>query len=1162
LNIHTYIDQIKTFLLLWLCCFCVGTVVNGQDARKFRSTILVNEDCSIQLKHSLILPSSISILQNDTIQIPYDSIDFITKRIFLRDCNNLSIKELTIQYRYFNLDIQKTYSALDTSKMKMIDPLKSVYIFNPEVVKEGNIFASKGLNYNGSFSRGLAVGNSQSLVLNSNFDLQLSGDLGNGIRVLAAISDDNIPIQPEGNTQVLQEFDKVFIEVSKDRTSVIAGDFEIRRPVSYFMNFQKKLKGISINNTSLLNNKIANQTVVHLASSRGKFARQILKTKEGNQGPYRLQGNNNERFIIVLSNQEKVFFNGRLLKRGLEYDYVIDYNSAEVTFTPRCIVAKETRIIIEFEYTDLNYFRSLMHIRNDINAARFNVNFNFYTEQDSRNSTTQVELDSLDREILQNSGDLREKSFRSGVRPTVFEGPSNNITYEVIPNPNALAEGVPYILRFNQNPTFALVTSAFSDFGTGNGSYEVDNGQGLNGRVYRYVGKGKGRYEPMIELVPPEKRQLGTLGATYRIGKKSDIKGELSFSNIDRNRFSSIDDNDNIGTGAYLEVNTEIEIDSAKTWAWANQLKIEKLSDFYNPLNPYRNAEFNRDWNIDTPRIASQTLIQASTGLKSNRSNIFYDFNYFGLNTFFNGQRHSIKGTINEMGWKGWVDIGLTNTDGEVKNTQFWRPNFDISHNIPFVKKLYAGVGLEGENNRFTSKSDSLLKGSYAFEHWRYYLKTQDYEKLNFQFSFNQRQDKFADGIELAKAIDVKEWEWVTLWQISSKHRLNITLKNRNFDVVRLDLVPGEKAKNTLLGNVDHGLTLKGFQMNSNYQLASGQEPKLEFIYQRVENNFGDFVYVGSDSAAVKNIADFRYDPGNPNARYIRLALPNNEFVSTDNVGFNHSLRITPSGWFPKASTKHRGFDFVKRFDNLFTLRNNIKTSAQNTSRTLNPFEISNDSSLVSYNSIINNSLFFNRGNATYDIVFTTRNNKIKLNQLNGNEGRTLFENELRMRTRLYKSGDLIINLGQGNKTYAVDLFSDRDFNIDFYRIITEINVRQSTNLRYILKYKYEVRDQLINEISEAVINDVTAGVNFRQINKSSIDISLTYAKVNYNGPIGQSIEFDMLDGLRAGQNVLWNASYTRRLNGVLDLSLRYEGRKTGADSSIHIGRAQMKATF
>lgn len=167
-------------------------------------------------------------------------------------------------------------------------------------------FNNNGLNYRGSLTIGLSVGNSQSLVLNSNFNLQLFGDLGNGLQVAAAISDDNIPIQPEGNTQVLQEFDKVFIEVSKQDQSIIEGDYILNRPNSYFLNYFKKIKGQEANSRLNMGNSTFMNSA-HIASSRGKFARQTLEIRQGNQGPYRLKGNNNESFIIVLSGSERVY---------------------------------------------------------------------------------------------------------------------------------------------------------------------------------------------------------------------------------------------------------------------------------------------------------------------------------------------------------------------------------------------------------------------------------------------------------------------------------------------------------------------------------------------------------------------------------------------------------------------------------------------------------------------------------------------------------------------------------------------------------------------------------------------------------------------------------------------------------------------------------------
>ena len=83
-----------------------------------------------------------------------------------------------------------------------------------------------------------------------------------------------------------------------------AGDYVIQRPQSWFVNYFKKIKGLGVK-TAQHFGKTAHESEVNIASSRGKFARQTLAVTEGNQGPYKLTGNNNERFLIVLSGTEK-----------------------------------------------------------------------------------------------------------------------------------------------------------------------------------------------------------------------------------------------------------------------------------------------------------------------------------------------------------------------------------------------------------------------------------------------------------------------------------------------------------------------------------------------------------------------------------------------------------------------------------------------------------------------------------------------------------------------------------------------------------------------------------------------------------------------------------------------------------------------------------------
>ena len=137
-------------------------------------------------------------------------------------------------------------------------------------------------------------------------NLKLAGTF-QGIEILASITDNNIPIQPQGNTQTLQDFDKVFIQFSKDGHRLIAGDFQTKESNDIFLKYNKKAQGLSYTGkyaSKLFKQPAALNIKSDVALSRGKFNRQSILGVEGNQGPYQLFGAENERFIIVLSGTE------------------------------------------------------------------------------------------------------------------------------------------------------------------------------------------------------------------------------------------------------------------------------------------------------------------------------------------------------------------------------------------------------------------------------------------------------------------------------------------------------------------------------------------------------------------------------------------------------------------------------------------------------------------------------------------------------------------------------------------------------------------------------------------------------------------------------------------------------------------------------------------
>ncbi|MEM1123419.1 MAG: hypothetical protein AAGJ18_23475, partial [Bacteroidota bacterium] len=58
------------------------------------------------------------------------------------------------------------------------------------------------------------------------------------------------------------------------------------------------------------------------------------------------------------------------------------------------------------------------------------------------------------------------------------------------------------------------------------------------------------------------------------------------------------------------------------------------------------------------------------------------------------------------------------------------------------------------------------------------------------------------------------------------------------------------------------------------------------------------------------------------------------------------------------------------------------------------------------------------------------------------------------------------------------------------------------------------------------------------------------------------TLELTLLEGLNKGRNFLWGLTLSRQMANSVQLNLRYEGRKTGDRRTVHLGSAQVRATF
>jgi len=639
-----------------------------------------------------IVPRTFFIKGLDT---SYYSLDEVNA--FLIWKKPVAVDSVEIIYRVF------PYRLNAVAKRFTYDSVINNFIAQPSVFNRNNrqqsassLFDFGKMNYNGSFGRALSFGNNQDVVVNSQFNLQLNGLLGDSIQVAAAITDNNIPIQPDGTTQQLNEFDRVWLQFKKNGWEVNLGDIDIRQNQSYFLNFYKRLQGISYSNESNISKNITNKLLVSGAIAKGKFTRNIFEGQEGNQGPYRLQGANNEFFFIVLAGTERVFINGELMQRGEDQDYVINYNTAEIAFTPRRMITKDSRIQVEFEYADRNYLNSLLYASNEVSInKKLRINVAAYSNTDAKNSPINQTLDVKQRQFLNNIGDSIQNAFYPTASLDTFS--VSKILYakrDTFYNGHSDS-----IFVYSTAKDSAKYSLGFIEVGQGRGNYVADF-NGANGKVYRWVeplnGILQGNFEPATYLITPKKQQLFSIGAVYDINEKTKLSTEVAVSNYDVNAFSTRNKADNKGFAGRMSIERILPLRNRKGKALQlySNAGYEFVEKTFRSLERLRTVEFYRDWGLPLqPAAADEHLPYANFQLTDSANNTLrYQASAYVRSDAYKGIRHLVVQDQKVKGWHFNNVFNLTNFSSQQTAGYFLRPTIDISKVFPALHNYTLGA--------------------------------------------------------------------------------------------------------------------------------------------------------------------------------------------------------------------------------------------------------------------------------------------------------------------------------------------------------------------------------------------------------------------------------------------------------------------------------------
>jgi len=1113
-----------------------------------RQTVILPGTDSIYLDSLPVLSNMITLSDIEGNPLPAEYALFTTPVTYIKFKSPLS-DTLTANYQVLPLRLNETYNHKDTNLILPAFTGNEDPLYRQEETTE-SFTPFAGLNSNGSISRGITVGSNQDAVLNSSLNLQLTGDLGSGTQIRASITDNSIPVQADGYTQQLQEFDKVYIELeNKDFGLLRAGDYNITSRENRFLTFEKRISGAGIfSNVKAGKNNIPIEMQGGVA--RGKFARNRFQGDEGNQGPYKLTGNSGEPFIIIISGSERVYIDGVLMKRGEQYDYVIDYNAGEITFTALQPITKERRIVVEFQYTEQNYLRSVVFGQTGYETQNFNTTVQYYNEQDSKNQPLLQENSDSEKEILRQTGDDLSQAVVGTINPVPFS--DDVVLYE-------LRDSLGYdsVLVYSIDSSQQLYAASFANLGPFQGNY-IQVQSNANGRVFKWVppvnGQPQGSYEPVKQLIAPNRLQIITVSTSGKIAKNHYLNVNLATSKNDVNLFSNLDKQNDDGSAGSFQYKWKKERDKVDVYAG---LDYEFNQENFRTVERIRNVEFARDWNLPLSYNGGLQMAGANLGL-SNDSTLA-EYNATILSTSgYRGFKNSIRLRLKTPTNKASLNASYLTTTDTLTTSRFLREQGFFTHYI--TPKFWTGIRSVGEwNQRELKSADTLSPGSYNFLEYQLYSGFGDTASNFTEISYLQRYDDTALNGAFENFSRAITYGLRSQLQTNFNSTVSAAINVRNLEVYEPTPLELERTVTSRLNYVQR-LFKNSIVSSTFYETGSGTEPRRNYSYLEVPAGTGTYTWTDYNGNGIKELDEFEVAPSPDLATYVRIFSVTSDYIRTNLIKLGENLNINaPASWRNQEDIRKS----LSRFSLLFNYQLDQKTLLTGTTNRLNPFAaVEDDSVIVALNNNFRSTLFFNRTSTKFGMDYTYRNTDNRNLLSYGVEQRSIMENVVNVRYQTIEVLLLKIRAGLINKKNISGNFVSRNYQVD--ELTNTYSLSYQPGNAFTLTGRYSWNDQQSTGESENKLFSQTIGadLNYNSAQKLAALLSINYIvndfEGNANGPAG----YEMLQSLQPGRNGTWTLTLQRTLKKNILISLNYNGRVSPDTFPIHTGNLEIKAFF
>ncbi len=1147
----------RKFLVIMVVAFG-WNMANGQYSNR-QCQWIANFDQPIVLDSLSVEPGSIET------SIPAEFVfDMNTNSLVLQSIPG--VDSINVCYRSFPFNFTASQATHTLQEYDSTVASKPLIIPNAyDLTQREELFSVNGIQKTGSISRGVSFGSNQDVFVNSALNLQMEGKLSEDLNIRAVITDQNIPFQPEGNTQQLQDFDNVYIQLYNDKFNITAGDVVLKSKPSEFLKYYKNVQGGQGVLKYNLTDQLKGESSAAFSVAKGRFASTQVEAIEGVAGPYKLRGPDGERFIIVLANSERVFVDGKLLERGFDHDYIIDYNLAEVTFTNKIVITRFSRIRIDFEFSDRNYNRSIFKTSHYFESKKTDFHFNFYQEKDNRNQPLSFDLSNEDKLALSLIGDDIGNAFISGSDSVGFN--ENLILYKSIDTVD-LAGQPQRIFKFSTSRDSAKFSVTFAEVGQGNGDYVLLNTT-TNGRVYQWSspvnGLPQGRFAPLTPITTPSMKQMMTLGGGYKLSATDKIFTEIALSNHNLNLYSDLDNGDNQGYAlkvGYLKDAVPVKI--LPGYKVSGSIDYEYDQENFKGIDRFRYIEFNRDWGVSGNTIdpVADNILNGTVLVTADKLNqLSYRYSTRKRGNQVDGSQHSLKGSKSIGKIQLNSELFLLNNDQSIQQTEWKRWSGETYYRSKYIQP---GYQYSSDRNKVVSTlSGDVISTAMNFNEHMIFLRNGDSLKTRFNINYALREDRLPLNGELTDNNRSHTSNLLLGKTIKDNHNIDMTFTYRNLK--NLNATNDEdRNEETIMGRLDWtGAFLDDhLRTEMTYATNNSRELRREFVFLQVNTGEGTHAWRDLNADGVQDLGEF-FEAINADERtYVKIFVPTDDFILAFSNLFNYRLSTDmPRSWRGEGGIK----SLLARFSNVTAINLDKKITDESIGARFFPFSGNiNDDDIIAIRQSIRSTFFFNRASPGYAMDFGVRLTEGKQLLTNGIESRNNDEYNLSLRYNLDQNYNFTVRMLKGRKSNFSDFLEGRNYLINTRRIGPEIAWQPSNRFRlstgYVLTNKKNIFSE--NQGEEIFSNEFRLDMRVTKASKSSMNATFRYIVNDFNGDENTALGYELLDALRPGKNATWNLNLQRKLANGLRITMNYEGRTSADQRVIHIGRMQVTALF